>query len=93
MRRFELDHQPARVADWNGAVLPSAASRGSHFYDFRGLAKLFQVPGSITGARKRRNRLREQAGQCEESPGEPVSGWISAAIMPLEPGPNRTSTY
>jgi len=32
------------------------------------------------------------ADQCDERPGEPVSGWISAAIMPLEPGPNRTST-
>src|SRR5262249_40895294 len=31
--------------------------------------------------------------QCDDSPGAPVSGWISAAIMPLEPGPNRTSTY
>jgi len=27
-----------------------------------------------------------------DSPGEPFSGWISAAIIPLEPGPNRTST-
>ena len=25
--------------------------------------------------------------QCDDSAGEPVSGWISAAIMPLEPGP------
>ncbi|MGY3452566.1 hypothetical protein ACVILH_004908 [Bradyrhizobium sp. USDA 4353] len=25
--------------------------------------------------------------QCEDSAGDPASGWISAAIMPLEPGP------
>src|SRR6516164_9520515 len=37
--------------------------------------------------------FRVRIVQCEERAGEPVSGWISAAIIPLEPGPNRTSTY
>ena len=33
------------------------------------------------------NFVMPEMGQCDESAGEPVSGWISAAIMPLEPGP------
>ena len=33
------------------------------------------------------------ASQCDTKPGAPPSGWISAAIMPFEPGPKRTSTY
>ncbi len=36
------------------------------------------------GALRKRSR---RSAQCEESAGDPASGWISAAIIPLEPGP------
>ena len=32
-------------------------------------------------------RFQRSCAQCDDSAGDPVSGWISAAIMPLEPGP------
>jgi len=46
----------------------------------------------IEQANSSQNRVKN-ACQCDDSADGPVSGWISAAIMPLEPGPKRTRTY
>jgi hypothetical protein len=42
--------------------------------------------GVMRGPNSRPRRLRDGA-QCDDSPGAPDSGWISAAIKPFEPGP------
>src|SRR5258707_474155 len=68
--------------------------------DRRNLTRgLRQIPEAATGTQTARLTIpsADPAGsigrdQCDDSAGEPDSGWISAAIMPLEPGPNRTST-
>jgi len=52
-------------------------------HDEREISKMTTSPRP-TGADEAAGAL---ADQCDDSPGAPVSGWISAAIMPLDPGP------